>query len=180
MLSGPQIANEVMAGNIIITPFEAARCGPNSYDLTLGPTLATYMDYVLDAKAPNELEHQCIGAEGTLLLPGKVYLAHTVEMVGVPPGSQSGIVPGIEGRSSVGRLGLDIHSTAGFGDDGFVGKWTLELSVKQPVRVYADMPIAQAYFVRLEGRRKPYEGEYAGQDIPIASGLYSRFKTPLR
>lgn len=175
MLSGPRIEGEYYAGNIIIDPFCPSRVGPNSYDLTLFPELKVYDDLVLDARACNSASSVFIEERGYRLDPGRVYIAQTNEMVGVPERSTRGIVPGIEGRSSVGRLGLDIHATAGFGDDGFVGRWTLELSVKQSLRIYPNMPIAQAYFIYLEGDRRPYRGSYQGQEGPTISELFARF-----
>ena len=66
-------------------------------------------------------------------------------------------VPFLEGKSSVGRLGIDIHATAGKGDVGFCNHWTLEISVARPVRVYAGMPIAQLIYFVVEGSvRIPY------------------------
>ena len=91
----------------------------------------------------------------------------------------SNFVPGIEGRSSVARLGISIHATAGFGDVGFNGTWTLEVSVIKPVRIYRNMRICQIFFEELssevdwEGR---YAGKYNDQSLPRPSGIFEEAK----
>src|SRR5216684_4305252 len=127
MLSGLAIKEAIVNGKIIISPFEENQLNPNSYNLRLGRTIATYKYPVLDCKCKNPIEtSELEDDEGYVLLPNKVYLAQTSEYT-----ATDYHIPQIEGRSSWGRLGLDIHATAGFGDIGFHGYWTLELSVKQ-------------------------------------------------
>jgi dCTP deaminase len=117
--------------------------GTNSYDVHLGKHLATYKNRVLDAREHNEIDHFEIPAEGFMLQPNTLYLGVTAEYT-----ESLAHVPFLEGKSSVGRLGIDIHATAGKGDVGFCNTWTLEISVTQPVIVYAGMPIGQLiYFV---------------------------------
>jgi dCTP deaminase len=84
----------------------------------------------------------------------------------------AGLVPWLDGRSSVGRLGISVHSTAGRGDDGFFGRWTLEVSVVHPVRVYPGMKVGQVTFFDLRGERRPYRGKYQNQDAAVASKLW--------
>ena len=120
--------------------------GTNSYDVHLSKYLACYIDEVIDAKKHNQVKHFEIGAKGIILNPGKTYLGSTLEYT-----ETHQCVPFLEGKSSVGRLGIDIHATAGKGDVGFCNHWTLEISVSQPVRVYAGMPIGQLIYFMVEG-----------------------------
>lgn len=186
ILSGPEIERLVTQtklckayGHVVesltspaidIDPFDPDRVGPNSYDLTLGDRLMVYETYSgtplrSDRGNWTRLFHPTDGE--WLLMPGKLYLGHTVERT-----ECHGLVPWIEGRSSVGRLGVSVHATAGFGDDGFAGQWTLEISVIEPVVIAAGMRICQIAFAELRGERKPYRGRYQGQDGPVASRLH--------
>jgi len=146
ILTDTQILEEINAGSIIIEPFDISCLGSNSYDVHLGATLATYKDEILDAKKHNQIDMFTIPEEGFVLLPNVLYLGVTQEYT-----ETHKHVPFLEGKSSVGRLGIDIHATAGKGDVGFCNYWTLEISVKQPVRVYAGMPIAQLIYFTTEG-----------------------------
>ena len=101
---------------------------------------------MIDAKSHNQVEHFEIADDGIVLQPGKTYLGSTLEYT-----ETRSFVPFLEGKSSVGRLGIDIHATAGKGDVGFCNHWTLEISVSQPVRVYAAMPIGQLIYFKVEG-----------------------------
>ncbi|MEO0445476.1 MAG: dCTP deaminase, partial [Verrucomicrobiota bacterium] len=127
-------------------PFRRACLGSNSYDVHLGANLARYTAAILDAKKHNEVEHFQIPEEGLVLTPGLTYLGVTQEYT-----ETHAAVPFLEGKSSVGRLGIDIHATAGKGDVGFSNYWTLEISVTQPVRVYAGMPIGQLIYFEVQG-----------------------------
>ncbi len=146
ILSDSEILKCIDEGTIVIEPFDRERLGTNSYDVRLGAALATYRDPVLDAKKHNEVDHFTIPEEGIVLEPGKTYLGVTQEYT-----ETHAHVPFLEGKSSVGRLGIDIHATAGKGDVGFCNHWTLEISVHQPVRVYAGMPIAQLIYFEVQG-----------------------------
>ena len=140
ILSDKTILAEIEKGTIKIEPYKRECLGSNSYDVHLGKWLATYNEHILDAKKHNKVHHKRIPKEGYLLVPTKFYLAVTKEYT-----ETHAHVPFLEGKSSIGRLGIDIHSTAGKGDVGFCNTWTLEISVKQPVRVYAGMPIGQMF-----------------------------------
>ena len=105
-----------------------------------------YKDRVLDARRHNEIELFEIPEEGYVLNPGTLYLGVTEEYT-----ETHAAVPFLEGKSSVGRLGIDIHATAGKGDVGFCNTWTLEISCTQPVRVYRGMPIGQLIYFEVEG-----------------------------
>lgn len=146
ILSDSAILKAIDKGAIVIEPYNRDCLGTNSYDVHLGKNLATYRERVLDAKAHNKIEHFEIPEEGFVLEPGINYLGITEEYT-----ETHTTVPFLEGKSSVGRLGIDIHATAGKGDVGFCNYWTLEISVKQPVRVYAGMPIGQLIYFMVEG-----------------------------
>lgn len=146
ILSDNRILEEIEKGNILIEPFKRECLGTNSYDVHLGRYLALYKNRVLDAKAHNEIEEVIIPNEGIVLEPNTLYLGVTEEYT-----ETHRHVPFLEGKSSVGRLGIDIHATAGKGDVGYCNTWTLEISVTQPVRVYAGMPIGQLIYFAVEG-----------------------------
>lgn len=143
ILTDGQILECMEKGSIKVEPFRRECLGTNSYDVHLGKTLAVYKDSVLDARKHNTIESFEIPEDGYVLTPDNFYLGVTQEYT-----ETLAHVPFLEGKSSVGRLGIDIHATAGKGDVGFCNYWTLEISVKKPVRVYAGMPIGQLiYFV---------------------------------
>ena len=173
ILSDQAIREAIAAGDILIQPFKEEALGTNSYDVSLGKTLATYRDEILDAKKHNEIDHIEIPTEGYVLLPGKTYLGVTQEYT-----ESHKHVPFLEGKSSVGRLGIDIHATAGKGDVGFCNHWTLEISVNQPVRVYEGMPIAQLiYFVVRGDVRTLYSDKQSAKynqrsTVPVESMMW--------
>ncbi|HKG08509.1 MAG TPA: dCTP deaminase [Pedobacter sp.] len=146
ILSDKRILEEIDKGTIIIEPFDPECLGTNSYDVHLGKYLATYKDRILDAKAHNKIEHFEIPKDGYVLHPGTLYLGVTLEYT-----ETHAHIPFLEGKSSTGRLGIDIHATAGKGDVGFCNTWTLEISCAQPVRIYAGMPIGQLIYFKVEG-----------------------------
>ena len=146
ILTDKQILDSIEKGSILIEPFDPKRLGSNSYDVHLGKTLATYNDEVLDARKHNQITTFEIPDEGFVLQPDMLYLGVTHEYT-----ETHEHVPFLEGKSSVGRLGIDIHATAGKGDVGFCNFWTLEISVKMPVRVYAGMPIGQLIYFEVQG-----------------------------
>jgi dCTP deaminase len=146
ILSDVKIRDEMRKGRIVVRPFRAECLGTNSYDVHLGPYLAVYTSGALDAKVANPTEEFRIPAEGYVLVPGQLYLGVTEEYT-----ETHGFVPFLEGKSSVGRLGIDIHSTAGKGDEGFCNYWTLEMSVKLPVRIYPGMPVGQLIYFEISG-----------------------------
>ena len=150
ILSGKEIARQ-MGENIIIEPFEESRLNPNSYNLSLHNELMVYDNYELDMKKENKASKLIIPEEGLLLEKDKLYLSRTTEFT-----ETKGYVPMLEGRSSIGRLGLFIHVTAGFGDVGFSGYWTLEMFCVQPIRIYAGVEIAQIYYHKIDGDYEQY------------------------
>ena len=146
ILTDMKILQEIEDGGILIEPFNPNCLGTNSYDVHLGRYLAVYKDRTLDARKHNEIEEVVIPTEGIVLQPSTIYLGVTEEYT-----ETHRHVPFLEGKSSVGRLGIDIHATAGKGDVGFCNTWTLELSCIQPVRVYAGMPIGQLIYFAVQG-----------------------------
>ena len=165
--------------SIVIEPFDYDNLNPNSYNVTLHNELMVYTDHVLDMKKENPTKTIIIPEEGYLLLPGELYLGRTVEWT-----KTVGLVPSIDGRSSTGRLGLDIHVCAGFGDNGFEGTWTLEIVCSNPTRVYKGMPVGRLYYYPLIGDADiEYRGKYYRQIDPTASKLneeYSKEKGLVR
>ena len=146
ILSDQKIRTALKSGQIVIRPFRSECLGTNSYDVHLGPYLAVYEDAALDARRENRVHEFRIPRDGFVLIPGQLYLGVTEEYT-----ETHGFVPFLEGKSSVGRLGIDIHSTAGKGDEGFCNYWTLEMSVKVPVRIYSGMPVGQLIYFEISG-----------------------------
>ena len=170
ILSGRMI-KENLGTNIIIDPFNEAAVNPNSYNLTLHNELLVYESEVLDMREPNSTKTLIIPESGLLLSPGVLYLGRTREYT-----ATENYVPMLEGRSSVGRLGLFIHVCAGFGDVGFKGFWTLEIHCVQPIRVYADIAICQIYYHAIEGEYLAYSsGKYQCNTGIQPSLLYQDF-----
>ena len=160
-----------LRSDIIIEPFTEKRLNPNSYNLTLYDILKTYKYYSLDMKDEHEYDINLIPWEGMILKPGRIYLAKTIEYT-----ETHNLVPMINGRSSIGRLGLSVHITAGTGDVGFCGHWTMELSCIQPVRIYAGIEICQICYHTLLGRcENPYNGKYQHAIEAQTSKLFEEF-----
>jgi dCTP deaminase len=176
------------SGEISIVPFMREFLGTNRYDVHLRPTLRVYTPRrevvdlgddvrielgVLDVRTPCATRDIEIPPEGYVLMPGMLYLASTVEYT-----ESLRHVPIINGKSSLGRLGLTIHVTAGFGDVGFKGHWTLEMTVVYPLRIYSGMAIAQlAWFAASGTPEVPYDlkpsAKYNNRDpLPQASLMH--------
>ena len=171
ILSGLEIHKHI-GKEIIIDPFDEGKLNPNSYNLSLHNELLIYRDTVLDMKVPNATEILQIPEDGLILEPGRLYLGRTVEYT-----YTERYVPMLEGRSSTGRLGLCIHATAGFGDVGFAGYWTLEIFCIHPVRIYPHVSICQIYYHVIEGDYKPYSGgKYQNNTGIQPSLMYREFK----
>jgi len=171
ILSGLQIKKH-LGKEIIIEPFDERLLNPNSYNLRLSDELMVYEEDVLDMKKPNKTRNLIIPEEGIVLEPGRLYLGRTVEYT-----KTDKFVPMLEGRSSIGRLGLFIHVTAGFGDVGFSGYWTLEIHCIQPIRIYAGVEICQIYYHSIEGEYERYSsGKYQNNTGIQPSLLYKDFE----
>jgi len=147
ILSDQRIVEEIHAKNIIIEPFRREALGSCSYDVHLGKILAVYATEILDAKIENPLKYFEIPDEGLVIQPRELYLGVTEEYT-----ETLSHVPFLEGKSSIGRLGIDIYATAGKGEIGFCNYWTLEISCTKPVRIYAGMPIGQLVYFELSGK----------------------------
>ena len=170
ILSGKEILKH-MGKEIIITPFDEKRINPNSYNLSLADELLVYEQDELDMKKPNPTKQIVIPEEGLLLEPNRLYLGRTNEFT-----KTDRYVPMLEGRSSVGRLGLFIHVTAGFGDVGFAGYWTLEMFCIHPIVIYPNVEICQIYYHTILGDYEKYEsGKYQNNTGVQPSMLYKDF-----
>lgn len=206
ILTGPQIIEEVGKGNIEIDPFVRDNINPASIDLSLGDEVAVYRmwtyrpeAYPLGSKPRDEdackgqlyphneryidvrkhkdfeVDTFKIGDRGIILKPGILYLMHTLERV-----RSYYSVPVLDGKSSLGRLGVVVHLTAGYGDPDFNGQYTLEVSVMHPVKVYPGMRFCQMRFHQILGEKLSYEesGHYIGEYAvgPVASRVYAQFQ----
>lgn len=171
ILSGLEIKKR-LGKEIFIDPYDESRLNPNSYNLRLSDQLVVYTGDTLDMKQDNAWQPLTIPQEGLLLQPGKLYLGRTMEFT-----RTLGLVPMLEGRSSIGRLGLCIHVTAGFGDVGFEGFWTLEIHCVQPIKIYAGVEVCQIYYHTIEGEYAQYKsGKYQGNNGIQTSKLYQDFQ----
>lgn len=171
ILSGKEIKKN-MGNEIIIDPFDESRINPNSYNLSLHNELLIYNNDILDMKKLNSTKKIIIPEDGLLLQPNKLYLGRTKEYT-----KTEKYIPMLEGRSSTGRLGLFIHVTAGFGDIGFSGYWTLEIFCVQPVIIYPNVEICQIYYHTISGDYDLYKsGKYQNNTGIQPSLMYKDFK----
>lgn len=158
ILSSGSIIREFKLGNIKIDPFDSNNLNPNSYNLTLHNELIIYDEAALDPKRENKTKKFIIPEVGITIFPGKLYLGRTIEYT-----ETRNYVPGIEGRSSFARLGLTVHASAGFGDVGFCGTWTLEISCVLPIVLYPGLKICQIFYHEITKGYNEYCGKYQGQ-----------------
>lgn len=205
ILTGRAIAQEVEAGGIEIDPFDDRQLNPASYDVRLGDKVCVYTSvvfptpydlgdtrcnvltgmhftpsqaqgYSLDSKERQPTLEYRIGEEGWVLRPNILYLMHTAERI-----HTTKFVPVLDGKSSIGRLGVQIHVTAGYGDPGFDGQYTLEVVCVHPVRLYAGMRIGQMRFHQTIGEPVDYRerGHYTGREAAmgaVPSYSYKQFE----
>lgn len=189
VLSDREILTQIEFGHIKITPFDRKQLNPNSYDLRLHPQLKVYqkghwlhkaqgeantllklMEFPLDMRVLEPTVDLVIPEDGLVLYPGVLYLGQTVEHT-----ETLHHVPCITGRSSVARLGLSVHTEAGFGDNGFKGTFTLEITVVHPLRVYPNVRVGQIYYLSTEKGGGVYKGKYQNQEGPRPSELWRDF-----
>ena len=171
VLSGKKIIENIKSGDIYISPFNVDKINPNSYNLSLYNKLMVYTNDVLDMKKLNNTKIIDIPEDGYILAPNKLYLGRTNEYT-----KTDKYIPMLEGRSSIGRLGICIHVTAGFGDIGFRGYWTLELFCIQPVKIYPNVDICQIYYHTIEGDYDLYNSnKYQNNKDIQPSLLYKEF-----
>ncbi len=186
ILSDRDLLAEINKGSIIIDPFDPACVQPSSIDVKVSNLFRVFRNHsaaVLDVKKDltdlTELVEVADG-EAFMLHPGEFVLGSTLERVAVP----SHLVARVEGKSSLGRLGLVIHSTAGFIDAGFDGHVTLELAnlANLPITLYPGMKIGQISFITMTSpAEKPYGSgahgsKYQGQRGPTPSRYFENFK----
>jgi len=172
ILSGDEIRAN-LGENIVIDPYDDANINPNSYNLTLHDELMTYEEVVLDMRNPNRIRRIQIPPDGLILAPNQLFLGRTVERT-----VTRNLVPMIEGRSSVGRLGLFVHMTTGFGDVGFCGYWTLEMFAVQPIRIYPGVPICQIFYHEIKGNITEYDSDKYQNNRDIQPSLMYKELNP--
>ena len=185
VLSDGSIRAEIDAGRIVIEPFDAGLVQPSSIDVRVDRRFRVfhnarypYIDVKQQQEALTELV-EISGDEPFILHPGEFVLGATLERITLP----DDLVARLEGKSSLGRLGLLIHSTAGFIDPGFDGHVTLELSnvANLPITIYRGMKIGQISFMQMtEPASAPYGSsqlgsKYQGQRGPTPSRYYENF-----
>lgn len=172
VISGYEIQRQ-LGRNIVIDPFDESRLNPNSYNLTLHDELMVYEELILDMRKANRVRRMQIPPEGIVLQPNQLYLGRTVERT-----ETHNFVPMIEGRSSIGRLGLFVHVTAGFGDVGFCGYWTLEMFAVQPIRIYAGVSICQIFYHGIQGDFAEYNSDKYQNNSDIQPSLLFKELSP--
>lgn len=190
VLSDRTIKAEIESGRLAFDPYDESLVQSSSVDVRVDGTFRVFHNSrhpYIDVREPMEdLTELVTVAEGEpfVLHPGEFVLGQTLERVRLP----GDLVARLEGKSSLGRLGLVIHSTAGFVDPGFEGNLTLELSnlANLPVTIYEGMPIGQISFMRMDGEvERPYGvqaagSKYQGQTEPTASRFYLNFRDRAR
>jgi dCTP deaminase len=172
ILSGHEIRAR-LGKDVVIEPFDESRLNPNSYNLALHDELMVYEEVVLDMRKANRVRRIAIPPEGLQLQPNQLYLGRTAERT-----ETHNLVPMIEGRSSVGRLGLFVHVTAGFGDVGFCGYWTLEMFAVQPIRIYPGVAICQIFYHDLQGDITEYASDKYQNNNDIQPSLLFKELNP--
>ena len=172
ILSGHEIRAR-LGKDVVIEPFDESRLNPNSYNLALHDELMVYEEVVLDMRKANRVRRIAIPPEGLQLQPNQLYLGRTAERT-----ETHNLVPMIEGRSSVWRLGLFVHVTAGFGDVGFCGYWTLEMFAVQPIRIYPGVAICQIFYHDLQGDITEYASDKYQNNNDIQPSLLFKELNP--
>ena len=172
ILSGDEILRRV-GESIIIEPFDEKHLNPNSYNLSLHDELLIYEEVVLEMREVNRVRRLKIPDTGVVLNPNQIYLGRTQERT-----ETHDLVPMVEGRSSVGRLGLFVNVTAGFGNVGFSGFWTLEMFAVQPVRIYPGVPICQIFYHELMGEYNGYSSDKYHNNRDIQPSLLYKELNP--
>lgn len=185
VLSDRTIKSQIAAGRIVIDPFDETMVQPSSVDVRCDSKFRVFHNArhpYIDVRKPMDDLTELVEIKGDdpfILHPGEFVLGQTQECITVP----DDLVARLEGKSSLGRLGLLIHSTAGFVDCGFSGHITLELSnvANLPITIYQGMPIGQISFMRMDGPvERPYGSEgmkskYQGQSEPTPSSYHLNF-----
>jgi dCTP deaminase len=171
ILTGREIAREKAAGRIIIEPFRASHLEPNSYGFRLGSTLLTYDEPVLQPDRPAAQHSTTLPAGGRTLLPGRLYLGHTQEVIGSDTYAAT-----LYACRSISTLGVWITFSAPLGHTGAIVAWTLEIRVAQPTLLYSGMRIGKVAFWRTQGAIEQYQGRYEGSRTVVESRLSTEFR----
>ena len=172
ILTGQEIKRH-LGDSIIIDPFDESQLGPNSVNLQLHHELLVYEELVLDMKKPSRVRRIAIPSEGLVMASHQLYLGRTIERT-----ETRGFVPIVQGRGSVARLGLFVQMTAGFGDIGYCGYWTLEMFAVQPLRIYAGVPICQISYHTTTGEVRLYDSDKYQNSRDIQPSLLYRELCP--
>ncbi|MFI6325555.1 dCTP deaminase domain-containing protein [Nonomuraea sp. NPDC050556] len=151
ILTGPAIAQAVRQGDIVIDPFQPERLSPNAYDWRLGDTIRV-CGHDLDAAVASTLPEQPIPPEGMTLQPGLLYLGVTHERTHSERYAQL-----LNGDHTIGGLGVWVHISAPLGHVGHAIRWTLEICVVRPVRIYPHMTFGKLVFLETYGSRASYQ-----------------------
>lgn len=160
ILTGCEIRRQIQQKKIVISPFVDAQVNPNSYNYRLGPRLLDFSD-------PDNPVERSIDSRGTILSPKRLYLGHTLEMIG-----SEHYVTFLNGRSSIGRLGMFLNISADLGQLGPAHQWTLEIVVVQRLRVFPGVVIGQATFWEPRGEIALYNGAYARRSDPTPNLVF--------
>jgi dCTP deaminase len=182
VLSDRTIREQLAAGRLVIDPFEDGLVQPSSVDVRVASRFRVFRNNrrpYIDVRQPSDDLTDVVEIaedEPFILHPGEFVLGSTLERVELP----DDLVARLEGKSSLGRLGLLIHSTAGYIDPGFEGTITLELSnvARLPISIWSGMAIGQISFLQMTTPvDRPYRGKYRGQTGPTASEYFREFPT---
>ncbi|MFE4196408.1 deoxycytidine deaminase [Paenarthrobacter sp. NPDC056912] len=173
ILTGRQIDHERSLGRLVIEPFLPERLEPNSYGFTLGDTVMTYADTVLDPRSEPRILEEVISADGYEFLPGRIYLASTAERMG-----SDNYAATLHARLSTSLLGVWIQYSAPLGHAGAIIPWTLEIKVERPVRLYPGMLIGKLAFWKMHGPAQTYDGKYTGSQGAMASRIWTETSAP--
>jgi dCTP deaminase len=180
VLSDRTIREYLASGRLGIDPYDPSLVQPSSVDVRVSSEFRVFQNNrqpFIDVRRPSQDLTDIVTMvddEPFILHPGEFVLGSTLERVSIP----DDLVARLEGKSSLGRLGLLIHSTAGYIDPGWDGQITLELSnvARLPITIYPGMPIGQISFLTLTTPvDNPYRGKYQGQVGPTASEYYKNF-----
>lgn len=155
ILTGHEISRQRDLGNITLEPFFPRQVNPNSYNYKLGSQLKQFVEIRGDKPYFETVCLDDFGNSGFVLSPGKMYLAHTFEVIG-----SSHFAMSLIGRSSIGRLGLFLQLSANLGHVTCAHRWTLELFACKPIRVYSRMIVGQVSFWRTGNTYSPYSGKH--------------------
>lgn len=171
MLTGTEILSQMDLGNIIISPQDNIVINPNSVNLTLNKEIRYITDTIIDMAKDSNMDVIDIGKSGGLLLkPSEIYIARTNEWT-----ETYGFVPCIDGRSSVGRKGINVHCSGGLGSIGYKGYWNLGIKPVEPIVVEEFMKICQIYYYTVDGQiLKDYSGPFQDKSEKDIVDVYTR------